>query len=106
MGSDSNSRVTFIARTNFRDDRRLFGIKQADRRAHMYLIGKTGTGKSTLLETLARQDIQAGEGAAAFDPHGGLLERLIVDGHSSPEAELLFFKVPSPIVPLCICMSR
>jgi type IV secretory pathway VirB4 component len=54
MGSESDNRIAFFARTNFRNDRRLFGIRQADRRAHMYVIGKTGTGKSTLLETLIR----------------------------------------------------
>jgi DNA helicase HerA-like ATPase len=55
--------LSLFARTNFRGRRRLFGIKRADRRSHMYVIGKTGTGKSTLLETLLRQDI--GNGGAA-----------------------------------------
>jgi Cdc6-like AAA superfamily ATPase len=52
--------VTFIAQTNFRNSRRRFGIKRADRRAHIYVVGKTGTGKSSLLGTLIRQDIEAG----------------------------------------------
>src|SRR5438034_9426949 len=78
MPSDSDSRITFIGRTNFRQDQRIFGIKQADRRAHTYLIGKTGTGKSTLLEVMVGQDIQSGQGVALLDPHGDLVERVLV----------------------------
>jgi hypothetical protein len=49
---------------------------QPDRLSHIYLIGKTGVGKSTLLEVLARQDLGAGRGFALIDPHGDLAERL------------------------------
>jgi type IV secretory pathway VirB4 component len=71
MSQDSNH-ITYFARTNFRHEEKPFGIKRVDRRAHMYVIGKTGTGKSTLLETLIRQDIANGEGLALLDPHGDL----------------------------------
>ena len=54
-----------------------FGIRRADRRQHLYALGKTGTGKSTLLERLILQDIEAGEGVAILDPHGDLAERLL-----------------------------
>jgi hypothetical protein len=57
-------RVTYLARVDYRRDRRVFGIKRADRRSHVYIIGKTGTGKSTLLANMIRQDILAGEGLA------------------------------------------
>ena len=67
-GFRSDNRITYFARTNFRGERKLFGIKRADRRAHMYIIGKTGTGKSTLLETMIRQDIKNSEGFALLDP--------------------------------------
>lgn len=73
MGSDQA--VSYFARTNFHRRNRLFGIKQADRLSHVYVIGKTGVGKSTLLETLARQDLEAGRGFALIDPHGDLAER-------------------------------
>src|ERR1041385_9508174 len=69
-----DDQVTMFARTNARTDRRVFGIKQQDRRAHMYIIGKTGTGKSSLLKTLVRQDIRNGAGLALLDPHGDLVE--------------------------------
>jgi type IV secretory pathway VirB4 component len=64
------NRITCLGETNFRHHRRRFGIKRRDRRAHMYIIGKTGTGKSTLIANLARQDIAHGEGLALLDPHG------------------------------------
>ena len=66
--------TSYFARTNFRNRGTRFGIKQADRLSHMYIIGKTGVGKSTLLETLARQDLAAGRGFALVDPHGDLVE--------------------------------
>lgn len=54
-----------------------FGIKQKDRARHMYVIGKTGMGKSTLLENMAIQDIQNGEGLCFIDPHGGTVDKLL-----------------------------
>jgi ABC-type lipoprotein export system ATPase subunit len=53
------SRVIHFAQVDFRNDNRLFGIKHEDRFSHLYIIGKTGTGKSTLLETMALQDLEA-----------------------------------------------
>lgn len=76
QGMPSDGDLTFIGRTTFRNERRLFGIRTADRRHHMYVIGKTGTGKSTLLETLIAQDIAHGHGLALLDPHGDLVERV------------------------------
>src|SRR5690242_18802245 len=52
-------------------------LTDAERLHHVYLIGKTGTGKSTLLETLMRQDLERGHGFAFLDPHGDLAERLL-----------------------------
>jgi hypothetical protein len=68
------NKVTIIGKTNFRDDKRLFGILQPDRLFHTYIIGKTGTGKSTLIKNMAMQDITTGEGLALLDPHGDLVE--------------------------------
>ena len=64
--------IVRLGETNHRGDRRGFGIKRADRRSHVYIIGKTGTGKSTLIETLVRQDLARGDGCALVDPHGDL----------------------------------
>jgi GTPase SAR1 family protein len=94
MTENSEERITFIARTNFRDDQRIFGIRQADRRAHLYLIGKTGSGKSTLIESLVRQDIQAGQGVALLDPHGDLVERVLAGLPETRKKDLIYFNVP------------
>jgi type IV secretory pathway TraG/TraD family ATPase VirD4 len=71
--SDENA-ITPFAITNYRDIRQRFGIKQKNRRGHMYVVGKTGTGKSTLIQTMAVHDIEAGFGIALIDPHGDLAE--------------------------------
>lgn len=72
-----NNDITLFAETNFRNQRRRFGIKRDDRRRHMYLIGKTGMGKSTMLENMIVSDIKAGNGVAVVDPHGDLVEKII-----------------------------
>ncbi|MDD5083362.1 MAG: type IV secretion system DNA-binding domain-containing protein [Candidatus Moranbacteria bacterium] len=69
--------ITFFAKTNFRNQQRVFGIKTDDRRRHMYVIGKTGMGKTNLLENLVIQDIQHGHGVAFIDPHGDTAEKII-----------------------------
>jgi len=69
--------ITIFAETTFRNQRRKFGIKPDDRRRHMYLIGKTGMGKSTILENMIVDDINAGRGVAVVDPHGDLAEKII-----------------------------
>lgn len=74
---DNPNRVTYFAATDSRGRRAPFGLKAADRRRHMYVIGKTGMGKSTLLENMAIQDIQNGEGLAFIDPHGGTADTLL-----------------------------
>jgi CxxC-x17-CxxC domain-containing protein len=69
--------VTVFGETTFRNNFRKFGIKTDDRRRHMYLIGKTGMGKSTVLENMIIDDIYAGHGVAIVDPHGDLAEKAI-----------------------------
>src|SRR6266540_2576074 len=72
----SESDVTHFARIDFRGNDRLFGIMDEDRFAHIYIIGKTGTGKSTLMESMALQDLERGKGFALIDPHGDLVDRI------------------------------
>lgn len=71
------SEITFFAKTNFRNQERTFGIKKNDRRQHMYVIGKTGVGKTALLKNMALQDIQQGRGLAIVDPHGEFVEEVL-----------------------------
>jgi len=70
-------KTIFFARTNFRDKKRVFGIKKADRRQHVYIIGKTGVGKTNLLKNMALQDIKNNEGIAIVDPHGEFVEEVL-----------------------------
>ncbi len=68
---------TTIGETNFRDTKRVFGISDDDRRRHFYIIGKTGMGKSTLLENMIFSDIERGAGVAVVDPHGDLADAVL-----------------------------
>lgn len=74
---DDERRITYFATTHTRGKREMFGIRSVDRGKHMYVIGKTGMGKSTMLENMAIQDIQNGEGIAYIDPHGSTAEKLL-----------------------------
>jgi hypothetical protein len=74
---ENPERVTYFAATDARGKYIPFGIKSKDRDRHMYVIGKTGMGKSTLLENMAIQDIRNGEGFAILDPHGGTADHLL-----------------------------
>jgi CxxC-x17-CxxC domain-containing protein len=77
-----NRDITYFAKTNFRNSDEIFGIKRKDRRQHMYVLGKSGTGKSVLLSNLIIQNIQNGEGVCVVDPHGELVEEIL---HLIPE---------------------
>lgn len=68
--------TVYIGQTNFHRQFQRFGIKSSDRLSHLYLLGQTGVGKSTLIEQLVLQDIAAGRGCALIDPHGDLVERV------------------------------
>lgn len=74
---DHENEVTYFAKTNFRNQMTKFGIKTDDRRRHVYVIGKTGMGKTVLLENFMLSDIYAGHGCCYVDPHGDTAERLI-----------------------------
>ena len=74
--ADEND-VTYFGTTDFRNFKHKFGIKAIDRNLHMYTIGKTGTGKSTLLENMIIDDIHKGRGVAMVDPHGQTIEHVL-----------------------------
>ncbi len=77
MNNSNPDQITVFAETTFRNQFKKFGIKTDDRRRHMYIIGKTGMGKSTLMENMIIEDIRAGRGVAVVDPHGELAEKII-----------------------------
>jgi CxxC-x17-CxxC domain-containing protein len=86
-----NKEITIFGETTFRNQARRFGIKPDDRRRHMYLIGKTGMGKSTILENMIVEDIRAGKGVAVVDPHGDLAEKVIKFIPSSRINDIIYF---------------
>lgn len=90
---------SYIACTNFRNQQKRFGIKQADRLSHMYVIGKTGTGKTTLLENLIHQDIRAGRGLVLLDPHGDLAECIAANVPPFRSDDLIYFNATDPHQP-------
>jgi CxxC-x17-CxxC domain-containing protein len=73
----ANKDINFFGETTFRNQKKKFGIKTDDRRRHVYIIGKTGMGKTALLENMAIQDIQSGHGMAFIDPHGEASDNLL-----------------------------
>ncbi|MDP3043063.1 MAG: type IV secretion system DNA-binding domain-containing protein [bacterium] len=86
-----HNEITIFAETTFRNQFRKFGIKTDDRRRHMYLIGKTGMGKSTLLENMVVEDIRAGRGVVLVDPHGDLAEKIIEYIPSNRVNDVIYF---------------
>ncbi len=81
LGQIGASEASFIGRTNYvaalEEKKFVFGIKRADRRRHLYVIGKSGVGKSKLLELLIRQDIAYGHGLCLMDPHGDVIDAVL-----------------------------
>lgn len=77
VGAVPAEELTVFAQTNFRNEVKKFGIKKGDRRLHMYMIGKTGTGKSTLMENMIIDDVREGRGLAVVDPHGELIKHIL-----------------------------
>ncbi|HAL50088.1 TPA: hypothetical protein DDY56_00775 [Candidatus Uhrbacteria bacterium] len=74
---DHENDIAYFAKVNFRNKMQTFGIKTDDRRRHVYIIGKTGVGKTTLMENMILSDIYAGHGCCYIDPHGDTAERLL-----------------------------
>ena len=74
---EEKAQINFFARAEFKNKMMTFGIKDNDRRRHMYIIGKTGTGKSTLIANLAISDIRNHKGICIVDPHGDLCETVL-----------------------------
>ena len=83
--------TTFIGKTNFRGTNKVFGIKSRDRRQHMYVIGKTGTGKTALLKNMALQDIRAGRGIGIIDPHGEFVEEVLAQIPAERTNDVVYF---------------
>lgn len=75
--ADHPGSVSLFGRTNFRNQQLPFGIEALDRQRHMYVVGKSGSGKSKLLELLVKSDLKQGGGLAVLDPHGDLVDNIL-----------------------------
>ena len=91
MENNQENKITVFAKTNFRNKDVAFGIKTDDRRRHMYLIGKTGMGKTTLMENMVIQDIRNGNGVAFLDPHGDSVQRILHSIPSNRVTDVIYF---------------
>lgn len=101
MEAALDMRITYIGRTNHRNADTLFGIRQRDRRSHMYVLGKTGTGKSHLLRIMLAQGLHANEGCALFDPHGEIVLDLLSLVPGNRSQDVIFLNLPDPTLDLC-----
>jgi len=88
--------ITPIGITNYRNSNKLFGIKDADRFQHIYVIGKTGTGKSTLLKRMALEDIIRGNSVAIIDPHGDISKDLLEKVPEARKSDIVIFNPLDP----------
>lgn len=95
-----NPDVTYFAKTNFRNKGTHFGIRQKDRLMHTYIVGKTGTGKSTLLRTMFMQDVHAGRGGCLLEPHGDLVTSIYKSIPEWRKKDVIYFDVPDPALTL------
>ncbi|MBU0578686.1 type IV secretion system DNA-binding domain-containing protein [Patescibacteria group bacterium] len=77
MDTELKNEINPFARTDYKNSTHVYGIKRDDRRRHMYVIGKTGTGKSTLLANMVINDLKKNEGMCVIDPHGDLVETIL-----------------------------
>ncbi|MEK7217883.1 MAG: type IV secretion system DNA-binding domain-containing protein, partial [Patescibacteria group bacterium] len=91
VGDVPDPELTVLGEAVFRGERKKFGIRTDDRRRHMYIIGKTGMGKSVLLENMIRSDILAGKGVAVIDPHGDLVDAALRCIPSSRTNDVILF---------------
>jgi len=91
MLKPEDEKITIFAETNFRNERKRFGIKRKDRRYHMYIVGKTGVGKSTLISNMVSSDLRNNEGLALLDPHGDLIKKVLQNLPEARHKDLIYF---------------
>ncbi|MBI3332201.1 type IV secretion system DNA-binding domain-containing protein [Candidatus Peregrinibacteria bacterium] len=100
----SDEELTILGEAVFRGRRTKFGIRPDDRRRHMYIIGKTGMGKSTLLENMIFSDIHQGRGVAVIDPHGDLVDAVLRFVPPSRTNDVVLFEPADKDFPLSFNM--
>lgn len=89
-----------LGRMKFRDDRRLVSLSTEDRRRHLYICGKTGMGKTTLIQNMIVSDILAGRGVCLVDPHGDLAESVVTRVPSRRTNDVIVFDAADRTLPI------
>lgn len=92
----SNNNLTYLAETNYYSRKVLFGIRQEDRLLHTYILGKTGTGKTNLLQTQIIQDINNGRGFSVIDVHGDLIQKIYSNIPKSRAEDVIYLDITNP----------
>ena len=109
LTEEEKQQHTFFAKTEFRNQETIFGIKEGeDRRRHTYIIGKSGTGKTTLIANMAIDDIRKGKGVAIIDPHGDLCSNILDYIPSSRINDCCYFNPADPdyVYPLNVLEAK
>jgi len=99
---EQKQNINFFARTLFKNHDTIFGLKDVDRRRHVWTIGKTGTGKSTMIANMAIDDMKKGRGLAVIDPHGDLCEILLNYVPKSRINDVIYFNPADKDYPIVI----
>ena len=102
MDENHLDEIESLGETTFREQRRAFGIRPKDRRHHVYVIGKTGTGKSTLIKNMVIQDLRLNHGVALIDPHGDLVEDILNFIPKTRTNEVVYFNPADTSSPVAI----
>lgn len=96
MHFNPKNHISYFAKTNFRIEGQVFGIKQADRIYHTLILGKTGSGKSNLLQTLIYQDIINKRGLCIFDLHNDLISSIREYLPTERFKDIVYLDIPNP----------
>ena len=96
MFFSKNNSICYFAETNFRNKRDTFGIHQKDRLHHFYILGRTGTGKTTLLETKISQDLKANRGICLIDVHGDLVNKIVKSIPEYRKKDVVYLDATNP----------
>ena len=99
---EDKKHINFFGKTVFKNKDTIFGIKDIDRRRHVWTIGKTGTGKSTLIANMAIDDLKKDRGLAVIDPHGDLCEILLDYVPKSRINDVIYFNPADKDFPIVI----
>ncbi len=93
-------KLTILGKTDYRGDTLTFGIKEEDKFRHVYIVGKTWTGKSTFISNMIISDMKAGNGLCVLDPHGELVDNILDSIPSNRINDVILFDISDTEYPI------